>query len=78
MENKKETTLKKFKVPVLWQVGGYVVVEAENPELALDKAIDIERFGKGFPLPTEFEYINDSFEIENDLDLVELVDSISE
>ena len=72
MESKSvEKTMKEYKIPVNWQLFGYVTVEAEDAETALEKALNFERFGEGFPLPDNGEYMDGSFEIEQDMDLIE-------
>ena len=69
--NLKAETLKEFKIPVTWKVYGEVVIKAKDMESALETAINIESFGEGLPLPTESEYIDGSFEIEQDMLLIE-------
>ena len=39
---KENKNLKKFKIPVFWEVCGYISVEAESAEDALDIAYKIE------------------------------------
>ena len=68
-----EETLKEFKIPVIWQVCGEVIIKAKDIESALETAINIEKFGEGLPLPTESEYIDGSFEIEQDMSLIEFL-----
>lgn len=62
--------MKKFKIPVSWEMYGYVEVEAKTAEKALEKALTIENELTGFPLPDNGEYIDDSFKIDEDMDLI--------
>lgn len=59
---------KEFKIPVSWEVCGEVIVEAEDLESAIEKAFNIEKYGEGFSLPTDSEYIDGSFKIDDDID----------
>lgn len=68
---KAEETLKEFKIPVNWQVCGEVIIKAKDMESALETAINIEKFEEGLQLPTESQYIDGSFEIEQDMLLIE-------
>lgn len=52
--------MNKYKVAVFWEMYGFVEVEAENEEEALDNAEDCE-------LP-EGEYVNHSFEVDYNID----------
>ena len=54
---------KKFKVPVEWAMCGWVEVEADTPEEAVAAAR--EKLDD-FPLPTDGEYIDSSFQINSD------------
>ena len=60
--------MSKFKIGASYRVWGIVEVEAETLEQAIDWAksnkFDIE-------LPTNAEYIDDSFEIDDDIELAE-------
>lgn len=55
--------MKKYKIPVTWQSYGHVIVEGENAEDALDNA----KNDSEIPLPTQFSYVEGSFQIEEDL-----------
>lgn len=71
MNNDKQTNLKEFKIPVNWQLFGHVTVEAEDVESALEKALHREYIrGEKFGLPDNGEYIDGSFEIEEDMELI--------
>lgn len=70
MNNKKE--LKEFKIPVSWEVCGEVIIEAENLESAIAKAFEIEK-SEGLPLPTDSEYIDGSFKIDDDIDFAKYI-----
>lgn len=47
-----------FKIPVSWEMYGYITVEADNLEDAIEMA-------KDFPLP-DGSYIEHSFQIDNE------------
>jgi len=59
--------MKTYKVPVVWQMYGYVEVEAEN----VDEAVLI---AEGAPLPDNGEYVEGSFEVDHDA--MHLVDEV--
>lgn len=54
-----------YKVPVVWSAMGYVLVDAEDGESA-------KRYVKDhldeFPLPKDGEYLDDSFEVDEEGD----------
>lgn len=52
---------KKFKVQVFWQMGAIVEVEAES----LPKGIQLVR--EVYGVPTDGEYVSDSFEIDHEI-----------
>lgn len=64
--------MRTFKIPVTWEVYGTVEVQAENAASALERAYQIE-LDEGLPLPTESEYIDGSFEITDDMDLINMI-----
>ena len=49
--------MKTYKIPVVWQMYGYVEVEAESMSEAVNKAYDA-------PLPDNGEYLETSFEVD--------------
>lgn len=51
---------KVYKIPVVWQCFGTMYVEAESLKEAERKAIEEE------PLPTDWEYVDDSIEIDEE------------
>lgn len=57
--------MQKFKVPVLYQMWGLAEVEAESKE-ALLKNLEEKDFLSKMPLPTEPEYVDDSYEIDKE------------
>ena len=57
-----KTSPKFYKVPCLWEVYGFTVVEAES----WDEAISIAESGS-LPLPDESSYIGNSFRIDHSL-----------
>jgi len=78
----KDKTIKTFSVPVVWSMGGYVKVEADSKEEALEKA---KMNLNDFELPIDcgpyprVSYVEDSFELSDDddevmLDLIKEVD----
>ena len=75
---KENKNLKEFKIPVFWEVCGYISVEAESAEDALDIAYKIEYEGDGFPLPEESKYVDGSFKIEEDIDYIKFLTEIDE
>lgn len=64
--------MKIFKIPVTWEVYGTVEIQANSEIEALELAYTIES-EEGLPLPTEFEYVDGSFEINDDLDLIKMI-----
>lgn len=64
--------MKTFKIPVTWEAYGCVNIEAETVEEALMLARLIET-KEGLPLPTEYEYVDGSFEINEDMDLIKMI-----
>lgn len=52
--------MKKFKIPVCWEMYGYIEVEADNLEDAMDKIKD-----DSTPLP-EGAYVEGSFQVDWD------------
>ena len=49
--------MKTYRVPVVWQMYGYVQVEAESMSEAIHEAL-------AGPLPMDGDYIEDSFEVD--------------
>jgi hypothetical protein len=63
----KRNKIREFKIPISYEVYGEIVVEARTAKEALAYAnenIDL------IDLPEHVEYVDGSFEINNDLDLV--------
>ena len=54
-----------FKIPVSWEVYSTIDVEAESLEEALEKFDDFENNQEGYPLPTDWAYIDGSFNRED-------------
>ena len=50
-----------YQIPCVWQMCGYVTVEADS----LAKAVAIAQ-AAGTPLPSDAEYLTDSFEIDRE------------
>ena len=53
-----------YKVPVVWQMMGYLSITASNQKEAIDLA---EKEGRICPLPANGEYLEDSFQIDDDI-----------
>lgn len=51
-----------FKIPVTWTVYSTIEVEAETLEEAIEKFDEVEDSDFGHDLPSEFSYVDDSFE----------------
>ena len=54
------TAMKTYRVPVVWQMYGYVEVEADNVSEAIHAAM-------AAPLPDDGSYIEGSFEVDDSL-----------
>ena len=52
--------MKKWKIPVTWEVCGYVYVEADTLVEAMETARDDEGV---IPLPTESDYVDGSWRL---------------
>lgn len=52
-----------YKVPVVWSMMGYVLVDADSSEEAMEYA---REHMDDFALPTNGEYLEDSFEIDEE------------
>lgn len=52
--------MKKWKIPVTWEVCGYVYVDADTLVEAMEKARDDEGV---IPLPTESDYVDGSWRL---------------
>lgn len=57
--------MREFIVPVLFTSSGFVTVKAESLEDLYEKLGDV-RFVDNLPLPTEPEYVEDSYQIDFD------------
>jgi len=61
---------KKFKIPVTYELYGYVIVEARTLKEAIKYAVDnID----DLPLPDNPEYVDGSFVVEEDFDVVKCI-----
>lgn len=60
--------MKTWKIPVTWSVCGEIMCEADTLEEAMIRVRDDE-----MPLPSEFEYVDGSFEPTFDLGEIDLV-----
>lgn len=52
-----------YKVPVVWEMMGYVLVDAESSEEAVAYA---KEHKDEFTLPTDGNYLEDSFEVDEE------------
>ena len=66
--------MKTFKIPISWSVCSYVEEEADSVEEALEKAIKFEK-EHGYDLPTDPDYIDGSFEINEDIGFMKIINS---
>lgn len=64
--------MKTFKIPVSWEVYGTVEIEANSVEEALQIAIDTQ---DDLPLPTDGDYIDGSFKIDSEIELITVMNS---
>jgi hypothetical protein len=55
--------MKTYKVPVVYTMYGYVEVEAESMDQAVDK---VQNGGSDMPLPSNADYVEGSFEVDHD------------
>lgn len=77
VENTKEE-LKEFKIPVTWEVYGEVTVEAKDALSALKEAKRIEdETDGGFALPKESYYVDASFRIEEEIEMIETLNQFN-
>ena len=60
--------MKTFKFGVSWEMYGYIEVEAETLEEAIRIAQETE---DEMALPTDGDYVDDSFVIDYDIDVLE-------
>lgn len=58
-----------YKVPVCWQMGGHLVVEANDPEEAVNIA---KKIAETCELPENGEYLTDSFFVDEEGVVVEV------
>lgn len=64
--------MKTFKIPVTWEEYGYVEIEANSIEEALEyanKNID------ELPLPDDNHYVDGSYVIEQDIEVIKLLNN---
>ena len=57
---------KKYKIPVWWSMSGTVEIEADSLEEAIDKA----ETDSDISLPEDSYYIDDSWEVNRDEDMI--------
>lgn len=68
-EKEAEKGKKLYKIPVTWTMVGYIEVMASSPEEAIRLA---EEEGVNCPLPDNGEYLEDSFEINEESKIIEV------
>jgi hypothetical protein len=62
--------MKKYKIPVQYMVSGFLEIEAASAEEAIKEAVDnID----DYELPYQPEYVDDSFEVNDDLGFVKYI-----
>lgn len=66
---------KKFKIPVSYEVSGEILVEAKSAEDAL-KYAEKNIFLFELPSMNDVEYIDGSFQINSDLELIKAINNI--
>lgn len=66
----KTINMKKFKIPVTWEMYGTIEIEADSLEEAIQKFDDIEINGEGHDLPLENYYVDGSFNREEDEEVI--------
>lgn len=54
-----------FKIPVIWEMSGYIKVEADTLDEAIKKFDEKENSADDYPLP-EGNYVDGSFQRENE------------
>ena len=59
--------MKTWKIPCVWQMYGYLKIEANTLEEAIEKAYDDDQ---GFP--DDSSYLNESFEVDNTMTVDEI------
>lgn len=59
--------MKTWKIPCVWQMYGYLKIEANTLEEAIEKAYDADQ-----GLPDDGDYIDNSFEVDEDLSVEEI------
>ena len=63
--------MKTWKIPVTWEVSGFVEIEAKTLEEAIEVAKDDEDI---IPLPAESDYVDGSWRVtEEDLEIIRTV-----
>jgi hypothetical protein len=58
----------KYVIPVTYEMTGVITIEAESPDEAIDIALENVDM---IPLPDDPAYVDGSFTVETDADLVE-------
>jgi len=53
----------KFKVAVTWEMYGNVIIQADD----IDEAIHIAKVDPNIPLPEQGEYIDDSWQVDEEI-----------
>ena len=67
--------MKRYKIPVYWEVFGYVSIEANSLEEAIQKYDEEEEY---FDLPDKQYYVDGSFNREEDIEMIKTLNRIKE
>ena len=59
--------MKTWKIPCVWQMYGYLYIEANTLEEAIENAYDSDQ-----GLPDDGDYVDNSFEVDEDLSVEEI------
>jgi len=61
-----------FKIPVYWSVSGIAEIEADD----IESAIDTSKEDMEVPLPEDSYYIDGSWEVNEDMDMINYLNGI--
>lgn len=67
--------MKSYKIPVYWEVFGYISIEANSLEEAIEKYDEEEEY---FDLPDKQYYVDGSFNREEDIEMIKQLNRIKE
>lgn len=72
---KENNRMKHYKIPVYWETLGYITIEANSLEEAIQKYDEEEEY---FDLPDEQYYVDGSFSREKDIEMIKALNRIKE